>query len=78
MKLYELPDGGTWIKILPQTGDPVTSPGTPEMVEEGEVVLFHEIVAREGLCENQHGEPVRLISWCDVEVVEPPTLDAAE
>ena len=69
---YELRDEDTWIKILPQTGDPATYPGTPEMVEEGDVVLFHEILSRAAICENQHGEPVTLISHCDVEVVEPP------
>ena len=70
MKLYELKDGEQHIRILPQTGDPATYPGTPEVVAEGDVVVFHSIESRAALCKTLEGEPVTLISWCEVELFD--------
>ena len=71
MKLYELPDGEQAVRILPQTGDPALYPGEPRGVEEGDVVIFHSIAGRRALCVTPEGEPVELIAWCDVEVIDP-------
>lgn len=65
VKLYDVPRNSK-IRVI---GDIKIPPGAPE-IKEGDVLDFKHVDGMYSLCYNKDKQPVHLVAWAEVEVVE--------
>jgi len=65
MKLYDVPYN-TRIRVLADIATPIASLD----VEEDDVLMFHHIDGMYSFCTDKNHNPVHLVAWAEVEIIE--------